>query len=165
MKKIFLFIVLAAIFLWANAHKNELAVWFDSDNFYHPLFESDFDVYRAGSSIHAVLKPSYDVRHGFFLTFPCDGKISDRYNNLDGAIRYSLHSQGIELESKTIAVPSYPMRGLSSGGICDIVLFTFDIPFQGHDEVTLDVVVESPIMKLAPHQNIRCKVSPAYWPK
>lgn len=164
MKKVLLLVGLVALVLWANNHKNELAVWFNSDHFYRPIFESDFDVFCTGSSAHAELKPSYDVRHGFFLTFPCDGMRSERYDHLDGSIRYSFHSQGIELESRTIALPAYPMKGLSSNGICDIALFTFDLPFRGHEEVTLDVVIESPIMKLAPHQDIRCKVSPAYWP-
>lgn len=164
MKKVLLLVGLVALVLWANNHKNELAVWFNSDHFYQPIFESDFDVFCTGSSAHAELKPSYDVRHGFFLTFPCDGMRSERYDHLDGSIRYSFHSQGIELESRTIALPAYPMKGLSSNGICDIALFTFDLPFRGHEEVTLDVVIESPIMKLAPHQDIRCKVSPAYWP-
>ncbi len=165
MKKILLLVGLAALVFWVNAHKNEFAVWFNSDDFYRPIFESDFDVFQEGSSVHAELKPSYDVRHAFFLIFPCDAMRSELYNNLDGIIRYSFHSQGVELESKTIALPPLPMKGLSSSGICDIALFTFNLPFQGHDEVTLDVVVESPIFKLAPHQNIRCKVSPAYWPK
>lgn len=165
MKKILLLVCFAAIALWSITHRNELAVWFDNDNFYRPIFEGNLDVLQKGSTVHAELKPSYNVRHGFFLIFPCDGMRSEQYNDLDGVIRYSFHSQGVELESKTIAVPSYPMKGLSSDGICDIVLFTFDLPFHGHEKVTLDVVVESPMMKLADHRNIRCKVSPAYWPK
>ena len=164
-KTIVIFIVLLMIALWAKSCRNELAVWFNSESFYRPIYESDFGVFETGSTVHAELKPSYDVRYGFFLVFPCESMPVNFFADLDGSIRYTIQANGVELESKTISVPSRPMSGLSSGGLCDIVVFTFDLPFQGYDEVTLDVVLESPITKLASYQNIRCKVAPAYWPK
>ncbi|WP_272699842.1 hypothetical protein [Desulfovibrio sp. Fe33] len=158
--------VLIVIAIWANSHRNELAVWFNSDSFYKPIFIGDLNVLQPGSTVSAQLTPSYHVRHGFFLTFPCDDISLESYCNTEGSIRYSFLLNGIELDSKTIAIPKRPMRGQDSNGICDIALFTFDLPFQGHDSVTLKVVVESPFSKLSHYQkDIRCEVSPAYWPK
>ena len=167
MKKTGLLILgLIAMAVWANAHRNELAVWFNSDSFYRPIFSRDFDVLQSGSTVRAELTPSYDVRHGFFLTFPCNDVMSTKYANMDGSIHYSLYADGVELQSETLAVPKRPMMGLSSSGICDILLFTFDLPFKGSSPVTLEVVVDSPIAALAPHRNdVKCEVSPAYWPK
>jgi hypothetical protein len=33
MKKALLFVGIVALIFWANTHKNELAVWFNSDDF------------------------------------------------------------------------------------------------------------------------------------
>lgn len=159
---IFGLIVLA---FWSNNHRNELAVWFNSDSFYKPIFESSIDVTHPGSLVRAELMPSYDVRHGFFLTFPCENMMSTYYSNMDGSIHYSFYLNGVELDSETIDIPPHPMMGLNSSGICDIVLFTFDLPYKGHDVITLEVVLETPITKLAAYKDIQCKVSPAYWPK
>nr|WP_321974341.1 hypothetical protein [Pseudodesulfovibrio indicus] len=156
--------VLVVIAIWANSHRNELAVWFNSDSFYKPIFIGDLNVLQPGSTVSAQLTPSYHVRHGFFLTFPCETLPIDFFANLDGSIQYTIKSGDIVLTSKLISPPTHPMGGLNERG-CDIALFTFDLPFQGHESVTLEVAVKSPITKLAPYQNIRCEVSPAYWPK
>jgi len=163
-KACILFVVLVVVSIWANSHRNELAVWFNSDAFYRPIFTGNLDVFRSGSSVSAKLSPAYDVRHGFFLTFPCETLPMDYFANLDGSIRYSIKSGDILLLSKIVSPPRHPISGLKERG-CDIALFTFDLPFQGHDTVTLEVVVESPMTKLASYQNIRCEVAPAYWPK
>lgn len=159
-----LIVVLLIAAFWANSHRNELAVWFNSDSFYKPIFMGNLDVLHSGSTVSAELTSAYDVRHGFFLTFPCDQLPLDFFTNLDGSIQYTIKSGDIVLVSKVVSPPPHPMGGLNEKG-CDIVLFTFDLPFQGHDSVTLEVVVKSPITKLATYQDIRCEVSPAYWPK
>ena len=157
---------LLALALFANVYRNELAVWFNADSFYKPIFTGDLDVLHPGSIVRAELTPSYDVRHGFFLTFPCEDLRYVHIDDMEGVVRYSFYANGIELESKTITIPRRPMMGIHSGGTCDIVLFTFDLPYHGHSTVTLEVVVESPILKLAPYrEDIKCEVSPAYWPK
>lgn len=167
MKKVALLSVgLIAVVFWVNAQRNELAVWFNSESFYRPIFKSDFDVLQIGHAVRAELKASYDVRHGFFLTFPCDNIMSRAYDNLDGSIRYSLYSDGVELESESITIPQRPIMGQNNNGICDMVLFTFNLPYKGYDTITLEVLLESPITGLAPYQeNLQCEVSPAYWPK
>ncbi len=164
-KAILLILCLIGLAFWANANRNELAVWFNADSFYRPIFTSSFDVQEPGISIRAELKSTYQVRHGFFLTFPCDNLMSEVYNNLDGSIRYSFYSKGVELESKTIPIPQQPMMGQNRNGVCNIVLFTFDLPYQDHDIVTLEVELESPITQLIAYKDIQCEVSPAYWPK
>ena len=157
---------LLALAFFANAYRNELAVWFNADSFYKPIFIGDLDVLQPGSVVRAELTPSYDVRHGFFLTFPREDMGYTYFTNIDGSVRYSFYANGVELKSKTISIPRQPMMGMYSDGTCDIVLFTFDLPYQGHSTVTLEVVVESPILKLAPYRkDIKCEVSPAYWPK
>jgi len=160
-------LLIAAIlvaFFWANSHRNELAVWFNSDSFYKPVFTGELDVFQSGSSVTAELTSSYNVKHGFFLIFPCDSLPVDFFANLDGSIRYTIKSGGMVLESRKIAPPSHPIGGINEKG-CSVALFTFDLPYQGHDSVTLEVVVLSPITRLASYQNIRCEVAPAYWPK
>ena len=165
MKKIVvLMISLIALVFWANANRNELAIWFNANSFYRPIFTSDFNILDSGSTVRAELKPSYDVQHGFFLAFPCESLPLDFFANLDGSIRYTFWTKGVELESKTISIPPHPIGGLK-GGICDIALFTFDLPYKGHDIVTLEVVIEKPITKLRGYKDIQCEVSPAYWPK
>lgn len=165
MKKTALFFVgLLAIVFWTNSHRNELAVWLNSNSFYKPIYSSKFDTLHPGSTVRAELTPSYDVKHGFFLVFPCENLPLDFFANLDGTIRYTILANGVELESKTMQPPTHPMGGLKNGN-CDIALFTFDLPFKGHKKITLEVVLESPITKLAQYKNIRCEVSPAYWPK
>ncbi|WP_319470569.1 hypothetical protein [uncultured Pseudodesulfovibrio sp.] len=164
-KAILLILGLIALAFWTNANRNELAVWFNADSFYRPIFTSSFDVLQSGSTVRAELTPSYDVTHGFHLAFPCESLPLYYFADLDGSIRYSILSEGIELKSETISIPPHPISILTGEG-CEIVLFTFDLPFQGHDVVTLEVVLESPITKLAPYQgNFQCIVSPAYWPK
>ena len=165
MKKTGLLIVALLIAsLWVNSHRNELSVWFNSDSFYKPIFTDKFDVLRSGYRVSAELESVYDVRHGFFLTFPCDNLPTDFFADLDGSVHYTIKSGDIVLTTKTISPPQHPMGGLDTKG-CNILLFTFDLPFEGHNSVTLEVVVSSPITKLAPYQPIRCEVSPAYWPK
>jgi hypothetical protein len=83
---------------------------------------------------------------------------------MDGLISYTISYQGAILESKIIAPPARPINGITSAGQ-DVLLFSFELPFQGHDEVELDVVVKSPITKLKRYEGaIRCVVKPAYWP-
>ncbi|QJB55883.1 hypothetical protein [Pseudodesulfovibrio sp. zrk46] len=166
MKKIlFLLFIIIALGYWANANRNELAVWFNTDSFYRPIYTGNINVLQSGSTIHAELKPSYDVRHGFFITFPCESVMPEFFSGLDGSIRYTFRAEGVELMSKAVSFPSNPISGMNDDH-CDIALFTFDLPFEGHESITLDVTIESPITKLAAYQKeMKCEVSPAYWPK
>ncbi len=113
-----------------HAHRNDFAVWFNSDSFYKPIFEDDFEVLKAGSSIRAELAPSYDVRHGFFFTADCEG-FRD-FDDLDGSFRYSFYSNGVKLESKNITIPFRTPKVWTSEGVCRIALFTFELPYKGH---------------------------------
>lgn len=165
MKKIILLTIgLVAFLIWANINKNLLAVWFNSDSFYKPIYSSSFDVSQPGTVVRAELTPAYEVEHGFHLSFPCESIPLDNFANLDGSIRYTIESKGIKLVSRTIQIPSHPISILEKNG-CEIVLFTFELPYKGHEIVTLEVNIEEPILKLATYQNIRCEVAPAYWPK
>lgn len=89
----------------------------------------------------------------------------DFFANLDGVIKYTISAEDVELESRTIHTPPHPISVLKDSG-CEIVLFTFDLPYKGHKKITLDVILESPITKLASYQvDFQCKIYPAYWPK
>jgi hypothetical protein len=166
MKKASILILGLVTFIFCmHACRNDLAVWFNTDSFYKPIYSSDFNVLQTGYVVRAELKPSYDIRHGFFLAFKHESCNFQEYNDMSGAIHYTIYTDTVKLESKTISIPNQPMWGLRSDGTCDIALFTFDLPYQGHDKITLEVTVESPIIELAPYRDIiKCEVYPAYWP-
>ena len=133
--------VILVAFFGANSHRNELAVWFNSDSFYKPIYSSSFDVSQPGTVVRAELTPAYEVEHGFHLIFPCESTPLDSFANLDGSIRYTIESKGIELVSRTIQIPSHPISILKKNGY-EIVLFTFELPYKGHEIVTLEVSIE-----------------------
>lgn len=163
MKKIIV-IILAAVGAYWVSQTNDFAVWFNSDEFYHPIFSSELDVSKSGSTVSAVLNERYDVRHAFSLVVPYDDNRFDDFNNLDGRIRYTFTSNDTVLESKTISIPARPSVGLNKH--FEIPLFSFDLPFEGYDQVHLEVVVVSPITKLEKYRGrIGCEVSTDYWPK
>jgi hypothetical protein len=164
MKKYMFLVAVIGTVIFIYMNRNVLYAFFDTDNFYRPLYENDFDVLQDGTGVHADLKSSYDVEHGFFLLFPYESRDFDSVYEMDGLISYTISYQGAILESKIIAPPARPINGITSAGQ-DVLLFSFELPFQGHDEVELDVVVKSPITKLKRYEGaIRCVVKPAYWP-
>lgn len=166
MKKIIFVIFLVAIAGWHLHKSNEFAVWFNSDNFYRPIYSAAFDIARPGFTVQAHLSQNYDVTHGFFLEFPCDSYDLRSVYDLDGIIRYTFWSKGVVLKSEQIPLPSRPMGGFKKGKR-NFVLFTFELPYaKDVNNLTLEVTLLSPITQLLPYaDSVKCKVAPAYWPK
>lgn len=166
MKKILLLVILVSIVGWHLSKSNDFAVWFNTDNFYRPIFSAKFDVAQPGYTVRAQLFHRYDVTHGFFLEFPYKDFDIDKFSELDGVILYTFSSKGVVLKSERLAVPSRPMGG-GKNGMRDLVLFTFELPYaKGVQDVTLEVILISPITDLLPYSDVvNCKVAPAYWPK
>jgi len=166
MKKLLILIILVVIAGWQLSKSNDFAVWFNTDNFYRPIFSAKFDVAEPGYTVRAQLSHRYDVTHGFFLEFPYTDFDIDQFSDLDGAILYTFSSKGVILKSERMAVPSRPMGGFKNG-MRDLVLFTFDLPYaKGVHDLTLEVTLISPITGLLPYSDtVNCKVAPAYWPK
>jgi len=165
MKKRYIILIIIVSCLWAIWRSNYFAANFRTETFYKPIFSQDFDVMKEGSTINTLLKPSFHVRHGFFLVFPCTNWFSTT-DNLDGQIKYSFLSNGEIIETKTMDIPARLMAGYN-GKKCDVVLFTFDLPYKRvTGPISLKVTLLSPITKLAQYRDvIRCEVAPAYWPK
>ncbi|MBI9078782.1 MAG: hypothetical protein JEY79_03465 [Pseudodesulfovibrio sp.] len=166
MKKLLLIITLLAITILAISRTNDFAVWFNAEKFYRPIYSADFDVMNKETTIKIKLENSYNVKHGFSLVFPCKTVDYRSFTDLDGLLQYKFISNNKLLEKRTIPIPTRPILGTNDGK-CDLVLFTFDLPFQkATGDVFLEVTVESPITKLEKYRgSIRCEISPAYWPK
>jgi len=166
MKKTILFALLFIVTMWAISRTNDFAVWFNAEKFYRPIYSASFDIMNKGTTIKVKLKNSYDVKHGFSLVFPCKNIDYRAFTNLDGLIQYKFLSDNKPLEGRIISPPTHPILGTSNGE-CDLVLFTFDLPYKKTTkDVFLEVTLKSPITKLEKYRDsIRCEVSPAYWPK
>lgn len=166
MKKLLILIILVVIAGWQLSQSSDFAVWFNTDNFYRPIFSAKFDVAEPGYTVRAHLSHRYNVRHGFFLTFPHKGINIDKFSELDGAILYTFSSKGVVLKSERIAVPPRPMGGFKDG-IWTLALFTFELPYaKGVRDLALEVTLISPITDLLPYSDtVNCEVAPAYWPK
>jgi hypothetical protein len=165
MKKLLLITTLLAITILAISSTNDFAVWFNAEKFYRPIYSANFDVMNKGTTVRIKLNSEYNVSHAFFLVFPCEYK-EWQFNELNGIVKYSFMSDGKILKTSNTTILKNPISGYKHG-MCDIALFTFDLPFQkATGDVFLEVTVESPITKLEKYRGlIRCEISPAYWPK
>lgn len=168
MKKILVLLiaVIAVITVFALLETTYFASWLTPSKFHTPIFTAKFDATSTGTTIKAPLHNSYDVKHGFFLVFPCDDIGSTSYSAMGGVFRYTFFSGNKVLESKTMSPPPKAIRGYS-GDMCDLVLFTFDLPYKNNPEnLFLEVAMLTPVPQLAKFSgNIQCKIAPVYWSK
>ncbi|NDV20557.1 hypothetical protein GO013_14175 [Pseudodesulfovibrio sp. JC047] len=167
MKKIiWLFFFALLIGCWLIWRSTYFAANFRTETFYTPIFTSDFNVLKKGTTIRGVLKKQFDVPHAFFLVIPCENPAITPFIHLDGQIRYSITSNGESTDSKVVPVQLQPGFGYSKG-ICKIPIFYMKVPntFFG-DTTTLEVTILSPITTLKKYDGtIRAIVAPAVWPK
>jgi len=163
-KKIILSLLLIGA-LWIS-QTNDFAVWFNTKQFYSPIFMSKFDAFTTGTTVEATLEEQYHVRHGFSLVLPYNRESFKDFDNLDGRIEYSFTSNNKILLTENSGIPKSPIVVLKDN-TWNIVLFTFDLPFNKNPKnLILKVKLISPITKLAKYRDsINCKVSPTYWPK
>lgn len=166
MKKLSFLIIFITLFIWMIWRSNYFAANFRTETFYHPIFLENFDVLQKGASVQATLINSFNVEYGFFLVLPCNNPAIEPFTNLDGIIEYKLIAKGKTLTSKRISPPSRPVFGKNHNE-CSLLLFPIRFPNSFlNSKVELEVTVIYPITKLEMlRNNIKCKVSPAYWPK
>lgn len=158
--KIFLLLFILGGILFYNSN------WFQSaflpERFYKDIFNAPFDVTKTGESISIPLKYTFKTCYAIEIAVP-DKNLFHHDKSGNGILKYQFISNGrVIAEGLTHPPNSRHMRLYR--GITSIILFVFDLPFNGEgDSLTLDIEVIEPMSFLEAFSGeIHCRVNPSY---